>query len=130
MASYAQEYYQKLFTRDREIEMNSAARLLCLSSMPKLVTHTRNMDLDKEITAEGVKTAVKDLPKGKAPGIDIIPAEFFQTCWEDIGPDLVEFIKEVLSQGRLPRKLNTSNIVLLPKTGTIDLFLSSTQYTR
>lgn len=63
-----------------------------------------------------VSTAVKQLPVGKAPGIDIIPAEFYQSLWEDIETDIFNFVSESISRAYIAEDLNISKITLLPKT--------------
>lgn len=89
--------------------------------MPKLVTHIQNIALHKEISTKEVKAVVKELLWKKAPEIDMMPAEFFQACWEDIGLYMVEFIKEVFFKGYLPKKINTSNILFIPKIRDLSL---------
>jgi hypothetical protein len=61
------------------------------------------------------------LPKGKAPGPDGVPSQFFQDSYDDISKDLLAFVNEVLASGRLKASLNTSKISLLPKSGDLTL---------
>ena len=65
---------------------------------------------------EEVKEAVKQLPAGKAPGTDTIPAEFYQELWSEISGDVLCFIEESLSQAHIEAELNISKIALLPKS--------------
>jgi hypothetical protein len=61
------------------------------------------------------------LPKGKAPGPDGVPLEFFQDSYDTIEKELLEFLNEVLTLGRLKASLNTNKICLLPKAGDLIL---------
>lgn len=65
---------------------------------------------------EEVEEAVKQLPAGKAPGVDTIPTEFYQTLWEEIGCDVFNFVTEAISQCHIAEELNISKIALLPKS--------------
>lgn len=121
MVVYAHAYYKNLNTKDTAVENNSKAKSICLSSVSKLVTPTQKKDLKWDSTPGVVKIAVKELPRDKELGLDMISTEFLQDCWEEIGSDIVEFAEEVLSQGKLPIKLNTSNIALIPKTRDLSI---------
>jgi hypothetical protein len=65
---------------------------------------------------EEVLSATKQLPAGKSPGVDSIPAEFYQEMWEDIEFDIFNFVSESISQAFLAEELNVSKIALLPKS--------------
>lgn len=64
---------------------------------------------------EEVTEAVKQLPTGKAPGTDTIPAEFYQAVWGDIDGDIFNFVTESISQAQIAKELNVRKIALLPK---------------
>jgi hypothetical protein len=64
---------------------------------------------------EEVTEPVKQLPANKAPDIDTIPAEFFQSLWADIGNDIFEFVSESINRAYIAEEFNISKIVLLPK---------------
>ena len=44
-----------------------------------------NASLTKEITERELGGVVRDMAKGKAPGHDGIPIEFFQRLWPTVG---------------------------------------------
>ena len=64
---------------------------------------------------------MRSLPTRRAPGLDSIMSGVFQKCWSDIGPDVLEFVKEEFSLGSLHVQLNTSHIMLIPKLGDLSL---------
>ena len=65
---------------------------------------------------EEVTAAVKQLPAGKAPGTDTVPAEFYHETWGDIDRDIFNFVEETITQAHIAEDLNISKIALLPKS--------------
>lgn len=59
---------------------------------------------------------MKQLPLGKAPGVDAIPAEFYQELWDDIDLDIFNFVLEAISQTYIAGELNVSKIALISKS--------------
>lgn len=59
---------------------------------------------------------MKQLPAGKAPRVDTIPAEFYQELWDDIENDIFNFVSEAVTQTHIAEELNVSKIALLPKS--------------
>ena len=49
------------------------------------------------ISLEELEEVVFVMPKGKAPGPDGFPVEFFQEFWDIINHDLLEVVKESYS---------------------------------
>lgn len=111
------KFYEALYSRDEQVELNSAAREDCFSFLTPTVTKAHNTELLRPLSMEEVSEAMKQLPAGKAPGVDSIPAEFYQEMWEDIGMDIYSFVSESVSQSYITEELNISKIALLPKTG-------------
>ena len=70
----------------------------------------------RPITLDEVSEAMKQLPSGKAPGVDSIPAEFYQELWDNIDRDVFNFVTEAITQATLADELNISKITLLPKS--------------
>lgn len=61
----------------------------------------------------------------KAAGLDKIPIEFFQTCWDIIKNDILELFDDFY-HGKLDvSKLNYEIIALLPKVGDANEFINS-----
>ena len=101
---------------DEQVERNEDARQDCFQFLHRTVTDTHNEELLKPLTQEEVEEAVKKLPTGKSPGIDTIPAEFYQEAWEDIKFDIFNFVLESSCQETIAEELNVSKIALLPKS--------------
>ena len=82
------QFYERLYTKDEVVEQNVAAREDCFQFIQHTVTAEHNAELLRPLTLEEVSEAMKQLPAGKAPGVDSIPAEFYQEVWEDIEVDV------------------------------------------
>ncbi|CAI5484034.1 unnamed protein product [Closterium sp. Yama58-4] len=71
-------------------------------------------------TEEEVKQALESLPKGKSPGQDGLPAEFFIAHWELLKKHVMDFVGEFAEKAKMPESLSTSVTVLLHKKGPTD----------
>lgn len=58
-----------------------------------------NSSLTKEILERELGAMVRDMAKGKAPGHDGIPTEFFQRMWATVGQDYHKMIIRGLERG-------------------------------
>ncbi len=61
--------------------------------------------------------AIKVLPKGKAPGHDGVPMEFFHEYVEEVVPTLLQTFMAMLKSGVTLASINKGLITLIPKTG-------------
>ena len=62
-----------------------------------------------------VKEAIFSIHADKAPGLDGFSANFFQSNWKSVGPDIVKEIWEFFETGKLPARINETHIHLIPK---------------
>ena len=116
LESHILQFYQNLYTRDEQVEGATDARADCFQHIQQLVTEDHNAELLRPISMEEVSEAVKQLPAGKTPGVDTIPAEFYQALWDEIGSDVLNFVTETISECHIAAELNISKIALLPKS--------------
>ena len=116
MEQHILHFYEELYTKDELVEHNVDAREECLQFVQQTVTEEHNAELLRPLTLEEVTEAMKQLPSGKSPGVDSIPAEFYQELWEDIEGDIFNFVSEAMTQCFLEEDLNISKIALLPKS--------------
>lgn len=79
------------------------------------VSYDENVLLEAISTKRKIWNVVKDMPLTKAPGPDGMPALFFQTYWNIVGPDVVTMIQNVFRSGMILRDINRSFVVLIPK---------------
>ncbi|XP_058076384.1 uncharacterized protein LOC131224965 [Magnolia sinica] len=61
--------------------------------------------LEAPFSEEEVKAVVDSLGRGKSPSPDGFPMAFFQTFWEAIQPNMMEFMAEFHARGRLSKGL-------------------------
>lgn len=65
--------------------------------MKQTVIASHNEELMRPVTLEEVSAAMKQLPAGKALGVDSIPAEFYQEMKEDVEPDIFNYVTKSIS---------------------------------
>jgi hypothetical protein len=68
------------------------------------------------LSLEEVRRAIRALPKGKAPGHDGIPMEFFHECEQEVAPDLLQAFTTMFSEGATSTFINKGVITLIPKS--------------
>lgn len=64
----------------------------------------------------------KSLNPSKAPGPDGMFASFYQKYWNIVGSDVCHVIENVFRSGLIPRALNRTSVVLIPKVKQIFKF--------
>ncbi|CAN6573468.1 unnamed protein product [Malus baccata var. baccata] len=83
--------------------------------METRVSPEDNRDLVAPITDEEINVAVFQIPSDRAPGPDGFSGCFYKDHWTTVGKDVVKAIKAFWHSGKLLRKLNHTNLVLIPK---------------
>lgn len=62
-----------------------------------------------------IQEAVFQIPRTRAPRPDGFSGSFYQDHWEVVGKDVINMIKALWHSGKLLRKLNHTNLVLIQK---------------
>ena len=106
-------FYNQLYSPDH---VSDHAQNLILNDLTQLNGSDRD-DLDCEITYEEVTNSVKLLSRGRSPGIDGLPNEFYQTFWSLLGQDLFSVLTHSINDGVFPVSCRRAVITLLPKKG-------------
>ena len=109
-----QSFYSNLYQSEITLDRAHCTRWLEELNLPKLKSED-SATLDKPITLDDLKEAVLAMQRGKSPGLDGIPPEFYITFWEELGPFLLDMIQYSIEQGELSRDVNTALISLLLK---------------
>jgi hypothetical protein len=109
MCTIAKDYFDKLFPQG-DTTQDEVTRLI-----NGRVTTEENQSLIKEFVVEEFKDALFSMHSDKAPGPDGLNPAFYKQFWELCGKEIFQASKEWLLQGRLPKNLNNTNIVLIPK---------------
>ncbi len=86
LTQYITEFYTRLYSSNASTPGTEEAKQRCWTSVPTKVSGEINETLTKQLTLSEILTAIKALPKGKAPGNDGLPMEFFHECAEETAP--------------------------------------------
>ena len=72
---------------------------------------------DGSISLEELTQTLQGMPRGKSPGFDGLPYEFYQRCWDQLGPELTAVLSEALQPGAasLPADMTEGRVTLLYK---------------
>uniref|UniRef100_A0A803QJH3 Protein kinase domain-containing protein n=1 Tax=Cannabis sativa TaxID=3483 RepID=A0A803QJH3_CANSA len=80
-----------------------------------LVDHSQNEDLLKPIQAEEVKQALFQMHPDKAPETDGVRPSFYETHWDIVGRNIIQFFCAFFDTWIFPTSSNDTNLVLIPK---------------
>jgi len=116
LSHYVTRFYARLYTLDAGTPGTAEAQNLCWQNVPGMVTGDANASLVSSLSLKEVGKAIQALPKGKMPGHDGIPMEFFHECEKEIAPDLLQTFMAMLSKGETSAYINKGVITLIPKS--------------
>ena len=88
------------------------------SLSPPAAAEAEGANGDGSIPLAELEAALRGLPRGKAPGLDGIPYEFYQRFWPVLGPELAAVLQEAFTSQAspaLPPSLMQGRITLLYK---------------
>lgn len=83
--------------------------------MPVKVSGEMNSQLDQLFTKEEIFEALAQMCPTKAPGLDGLPAAFFQKHWSSVNEGVVSTCLHILNEGGNLTLLNHTFIALVPK---------------
>jgi len=92
------------------------AQATCWTSVPAKVTQVMNEKLTRELTIKEVSEAIRALPKGKAPGHNEVPMEFFHEFVNEVTSTLFHAFAAMLSAGSTSAHINKGMITFIPKS--------------
>ena len=110
---HIKDFYKKLFSENRE---NSPNYGIIKDVIPDLVTAEDNCLLVVTPPNEEIRKEIFSLDPNSALGPDGFNGSFFQHCWDIIGSDICEAIKEFFRTGKILENLNNNFLVHIPKT--------------
>lgn len=102
-------YYTQLF-QSQEVDLENV-----LGCIEDRLSDDQNEMLTQEFTEEEVKKVIFSMHPDKSPGPDGMNPTFYQNFWNIIGKDVALACIRILSMGDVPRKLNETLVVLIPK---------------
>lgn len=79
------------------------------------ITEEENESLQSIPSLEEIKAALFQMQDLKAPSLDGFPALFYKQLWPTVGNDVIKAIASFFILGLMPKEVNCSLIVLIPK---------------
>jgi hypothetical protein len=106
-----------LYTSEADAPGTLEAREDCWESTPSRVSDLANDELTKDLTLKEIKEAIAAMPKGKAPGSNGIPTEFFQELVKKSPRRYSRPSQRCSEEGETSKWTNKGLITLIPKLG-------------
>ncbi|XP_026430512.1 uncharacterized protein LOC113327547 [Papaver somniferum] len=104
-------HFQKKFE-----EQSVTVKEELLEAVPQLIDEEDQKYLDEIFSIEEIKKTVFDMDPESSPGPDGFSGFFYRSCWEIIQQDLLAAIQFCWRRRFIPKGMNYSFLVLLPKT--------------
>lgn len=111
-------FYKTLFSRE---ETDPLIQGQFLSNLEKQLDPLDRASCEGPLSVEECFTALKGMARGKTPGLDGLPMEFYLTFWHVIGKDLVDSLNHSWLVKSLSRSQRRGVITLVPKKGDLRL---------
>ena len=112
-------FYASLYTADPSVDF-------CLENESGIkISETNKAALDKDIEETHCRSAIMSLKKDKTPGLDGIPAEFYQKFWPSISDLFYQMLQQSIKQGKLCQSAIRGVITLIPKKDRDPLLLKN-----
>ena len=111
IANIAKDYYKQLFTSSTSLDMDAI-----IESVDRVVTKGMAQSLTHPYIEEEVKTTLFQMHPSKSPGHDGMSPFLFQKFWHIVGHDVTTVVLSILHSSRYLRKMNYTNIILIPTT--------------
>ncbi|XP_075100498.1 uncharacterized protein LOC142176491 [Nicotiana tabacum] len=117
IAEEAIKFYEEQFTKGATPSLFDI-----VEHVPILINTKQNAELIKQPTKEEVKVAVLELNGDSAGGPDGMTGKFYHSCWDIIGDDLYDMVRDFFNGHELPKCVTHTNLVLLPKKKEVTTF--------
>ena len=108
------EFYSSLFTAcqtDKDVQTE------LLSNVSRSLPADQVGICEGYLSVDEVRLALEGMARGKSPGSDGLPMEFYLAFWDVLGSDLVDVLNASLDLGFLPLSQRTALISLIFKKG-------------
>uniref|UniRef100_R4GCU0 Reverse transcriptase domain-containing protein n=1 Tax=Anolis carolinensis TaxID=28377 RepID=R4GCU0_ANOCA len=114
----SREFFEELYKKE-EVNPDKISQYLGELQLPK-ITEQQRESLNREITIEEIRKALKTMKPNKAPGPDGFPVCFYKILQEEAIPHLQRIMNKVLTEGVIPDSWSQADIVAIPKeNGTL-----------
>ena len=105
-------FYRDLFTA---IPVDTQAQDTMLSKLEKRLSEDEAASCEGSLTLEEALGALKGMSRGKTPGLDGLPMEFYMAFWPVLGQDLVDVLNAGFDQQELSISQRRGVITLIFK---------------
>jgi hypothetical protein len=105
------DFYRDLWKKRR---VSNRIRQQMIQKIMRKLTVIEKEEMEKDMTMEEMKKTVKMMRKGKATGVDGIPAEFYQE-FEYVTEWLFELYDEMIERGKMTETMRTSIVKVIFK---------------
>ena len=122
-----QRYYARLFTADK---CDMMAQEAILSNLSRSLRRAEVESCEGLLSIPECKQALNGMSRGKTPGSDGFPMEFFFSFWDVLGADLVRILNCAFEGGKLSTSQRRGLIIVLFKKDDHWLLLFKTGPTR
>lgn len=109
VAAVAVNYFQSLLDAAKDIEDFPDF------NFSNILSEEDVSSLIEPFNSEDILATFKSMAKGKSPGLDGFTPEFFLHAWKIVGTDTCNAILDFFQTDYLPRIINSSAMVLIPK---------------
>ena len=110
------DFYGRLYTSDN-VNNEEIDRYLNNVNIPSILTQEQKMNCEGLPTDQEIKDVINNMKRGKAPGSDGLPIEFYAEFWNVIRIPFMSFVIETQIKGELPSSTRHAIISLLFKKG-------------
>ena len=80
------------------------------------ITEEENESILSMPSPEEIRATLFQMQDLKAPGLDGFPALFYKQLWSTVGNDVINAVTSFFIRGSMPKEVNASLIVLIPKS--------------
>jgi hypothetical protein len=114
LADLGTNHFKALFKAQEE---TSIAEIIKVAQLfPRFVEEDEVGSLTTPVTEKELIEVLHSFQKGKSPGPDGWPIEFYLGCFDILGSDLLKVIEESRVRGHIHNPINATFIALIPKT--------------
>jgi hypothetical protein len=106
LSHHVTEFYSNLYSSETHLPGTQEAKDRCWENVSVRAIADVNKALTQNLTLEEIHKAIQALPKGKAPGHDGIPIEFFQACASKVALTLLKAYTAMLASGEASNYIN------------------------
>lgn len=107
-------FYSNLYTSEVNLDSDRCRHFIRKANLPTL-NQKETEDLQKPVSLIELKQAIQMMKKGKSPGWDGIPPEFYLFFWEELSKFMLDMIHAAVDRGSFDRDTNSAILTVLPK---------------